>query len=130
MRAGRSWEDLILSMLAVSQYPIERVVALRERLRKAGLLDPANLADWGVKQVGAELHASGYDRGQLTLMYADRLVSLGKIFKSEGARCETILREGSDDEVRALIAPWHGIGPTVLSTFLNLRRESTAKPGT
>jgi hypothetical protein len=117
-------ENLVIAMLAVSQYPIERALGLRDRLRDAGLLDPRNLATWTVARVADELRSSGYDRGRLTSMYADRLVSLGKVYEGERERCEEILREGSDEAVRQLLAPWHGIGPTVIASFLNLRRRS------
>lgn len=122
---GQAWEEVILAMLAVGQYPLDRVVALRGRLRDGGLLDPRNLASWSVERVAAGLRSAGYDRGRLTAMYADRLVSLGKLHETESERCDLILREGDDDAVRALLMPWYGIGPTVIANFLNLRRRAT-----
>jgi hypothetical protein len=121
--AETPWENVILAMLAVSHYTIDRVVELRNRLGEVGLLEPRNLSLWGVDRVANTLRLAGYDRGRLTTMYADRLVSLGKLFEREGSACEMTLRAGTDDEVRSLLLPWHGVGPTVVSNYLYLRRR-------
>ena len=106
-RTERCWQDLILSMLAVNNYPIERLLTIREQLIAAGLLDPNNLAIWGVDGVTARLKTSGYNRGGLTELYADRLVSLGKLFSRERTRWEQTLMSGSDDDVCAVLRGFH-----------------------
>jgi hypothetical protein len=123
------WEDLLLAMLAVSLYPLERVLALRENLRQRGLLQPSNLARWGVERVASELKSAGYDRGGLTLMYADRLVSLGKRAGTTDVASQRVLLEGDDQEVRDFLMPWYGIGTTVLTNFLSLRRARLGASG-
>src|SRR5262245_22404361 len=99
----RAWEDLVLAMLAVSLYPLERVLMLRDEMRQRGLLDPSKLARYDVGELTMELKRGGYDRGRLTSMYADRLVSLGKQADATRPASERVLLEGSDQQVRELL---------------------------
>ena len=118
------WEELILSMLAVSSYPLDRALAVQDRLRSEGIFVPQNLAHWSVGETVDRLRAGGYDRGKLTPMYADRLVSLGKLVSAqEPCELARILQSGSDRDVHDALLPIYGIGPVVIRNFLALRRS-------
>jgi len=49
------WEELIVSILAVNNRSLEKTYALLPLLRKAGIVDPANLTRWDVEEVVARL---------------------------------------------------------------------------
>ena len=45
------WEDLIVSILAVNQYSLEKTYAVVPLLRSARVVDPANLTNWELEEV-------------------------------------------------------------------------------
>ena len=73
------WEELIVSILAVNNRSLEKTYALLPLLRKAGIVDPANLTRWDVEEVVARLKTAGLDWGSyMTRLFARRFVSLGE----------------------------------------------------
>jgi hypothetical protein len=119
------WEDLVLSVLSVNNYPLEKTHLAVERLRREGVFDMQNLVRWNWVEMVGHLKLGGYDRGDfMTGLFADRLLSLGTFVKSVGVtECERVLREGDDNEVKEFLQPVSGIGPKVLVNFLLLRKQ-------
>ena len=118
------WADLILSMLAVSSYPLERVIPLEAGLRDEGVLEPLNLCSWSATETAGHLRAAGYDRGKLTALYADRLISLGTLVaRGDADLLKVALESGSDDELEGALLSVHGVGPAVVRSFLALRKS-------
>ena len=117
------WEDLVVSILSVNSYSIEKAYALLPLLRKVGIVDPSNLGDWEFERVAAKLKAAGCDRGPfLTGLFAIRLASLGEALKAKGFRiCEKIILSNDPEAIRNLLLPVNGIGPKVLENFFFLR---------
>lgn len=116
------WEDVVVAMLAVYSYPLERLAPISEALRDAGLFEPRRLATASIQELTRELKAAGYDRGALTWQYADRLISLGKYLVEAG--CERVgheLATGDAAVAEKLLLPVHGIGPKVIENFVALR---------
>ena len=94
------WEDLVLAVLAVSLYRIEKIEPCRSAFREAGLFDPERLAIESSQAVTQELKRAGYDRGKLTWQFADRLISLGKhVVDGDRTAIEHVLCMGSEAEV-------------------------------
>jgi hypothetical protein len=120
------WEDLILAILSVNQYSLEKTYSAVEALRREGMFRPQNLLRWTAEEIGTRLRLGGYDRGDfMTRLFAGRLASLGTFVKFTGVEeCERVLRKGSSAEVKQLLTPVKGIGPTVLANFF-LLRDST-----
>jgi endonuclease III-like uncharacterized protein len=118
------WEDIVLAMLAVYQYPIDRIETKRDAMRRADLFDPRKLASSSIKVLTEELRTAGYDRGGLTWQYADRLISLGKhVARCDSEELQRLLRAGGVEEIRRVLLPIYGVGPKVVENFGELRRR-------
>jgi len=117
------WEDLVLAILSVCQYSLEKTYLAVETLRREGLFDPQNLMRWTPEEIGTRLRLGGYDRGDfMTSLFASRLASLGKLVKSRGVEeCQTVLQRGKTNEIKHFLLPVKGIGPRVLVNFFALR---------
>ncbi len=118
------WNDLIVCILAVNQYSLEKAYGLSEKLREQGLLSPENLAALTVSQIAGKLQRSGYDRGvYLTHLIAERLASLGAFIRSTGVKeCEALLKTKDKTSISSVLLAVHGIGPVVLKNFFALRK--------
>ncbi len=119
------WADLVMAMLSVNNYPLERTFALFDALQAQGLFDPAVLNEAPSASIAKKLGAGGYNRGDtMTAIFTDRLVSLGAFLGSGSIGQYTeILEHGSCDEVRRMLAPVKGVGPRVLENFFLLRGD-------
>ena len=117
------WEELVISILAVNQYSLEKTYSLLPLLRVVGIVDPVNLTKWGVEDVVAQLKTAGCDRGPfMTRLFAKRLVSLGIALRSRGVEMSAeIILSNHPDAIRNLLLPVNGIGPKVLQNFFLLR---------
>lgn len=117
------WEDLVVSILSVNQYPLEKTYAVISLLRQGGLLNPENLGRWKSEELIDRLRASGCDRGPfMTHLFAGRLSSLGLAVESTGVLLfRQILLSNDPQAISDLLLPIRGIGPKVLSNFLFLR---------
>ena len=121
---GDVWEDLILAMLSVGGYPVDKVLIIRVVMKRVGLLDPHNLAAWDEARVTRELNSAGYSRGLLIGMYAERLVATFRSLTAEHfAETQTILENGNPVKVSEVLLPQYGIGPKVVDIFLSLRHR-------
>jgi len=120
------YEALVLAVLSVNSYPLEKAWEMRLAIEKAGLFNPATLASLGEEDIAERLRQAGYDRGRfLTDLIASRLQSVGRYLMGYGLeRVTRTLASGSTDEVQALLIKAKGIGPTVVKSFLLLRPEA------
>jgi hypothetical protein len=117
------WEDLVVSILAVNQYSLEKTYAIVGGLREAGLASPQNLGAWEIDRIVSRLKSAGCDRGAfMTPLFAARLSSLGKVVGARGmSACADILAGKDFEEIRRLLLPVNGIGPKVMRNFCLLR---------
>ncbi len=74
--ATRTIESLVASVLSVNSYPLEKSWSLLPALGKSSLTDPDFVAGADPGDVTVRLGQSGYNRGMLTGMMAERLRSL------------------------------------------------------
>lgn len=123
--ADNLWEDLVLSILAVNQYSLERTYRAASGLRSQGLFQPEKLADWSPEEIARRLRCGDCDRGDfMTGLFARRLFSLGQFVQSAGvSEVERVLRVGTPSDVKQLLLRVNGIGPKVLANFFLLRRR-------
>jgi len=117
------WEDLVLSILSVNQYSLEKTYSAVEGLRREGLFEPENLISWSSEEIVAHLKQGGCGRGVfMTTLFGHRLSSLGYFLQSKGVKaCEEILRSGDSSAIRELLLPINGVGPRVLQNFFVMR---------
>jgi hypothetical protein len=116
------WEDLVLAILSVNQYSVEKTYLSLNTLRREGLFDPKNLMRWSPQEIGTRLKLGGYDRGEfMTSLFANRLASLGKFVEAAGIeKCQRALQSDKSN-VERFLEPVKGIGPRVLANFFMLR---------
>ncbi len=121
--AESAWDDLVVSILAVNHYSLERTYALLSGLRGQGLTNPSALADGDVDDIERRLRTSGYDRGPfMTRLFAQRLAALGDLIRAKGApECEQALGGNNRAAIKELLLPVKGIGSVVLGNFFILR---------
>src|SRR5579862_9639713 len=84
------WEDLVISVLSVNQYTLERTYLCIDGLRKVGVFDPLNLMGWEPADIADRLKVSGCDRGEfMTKLFALRLAHLGELVRQQGVETST-----------------------------------------
>lgn len=110
-------EVLVTAILSVNSYPLERVHRILPRMRTAHLLEPRFVSQLDLGPLTVRLYESGYDRGKLTSMFAERLQGL---MKSIAAGELEGLGEHVESENAAatmdLLQKVSGIGPRVART--------------
>jgi len=117
------WEDLVVAVLSVNQYSLERTYLAIDGLRRERIAAPANLARWHPQEFEERLRAAGYDRGAfMTGLFAKRLYALGALIRDRGANaCRKVIGGSDMETIEALLLPVNGIGPVVLRKFFVLR---------
>jgi len=118
------WSDLVVAILSVNSFPVERTYALLDRLRAEKLTDPAHLSQQTAPALYSKLVAAGYDRGEfMTYLFAERLSSLGAFAKAVGiAECEKVMKSRDANAIKSMLLSVKGIGPAVMHNFLFLRQ--------
>ena len=117
------WEDLVVAILSVNQYSLERTYGAIEGLRREHIAAPSNLARWLPQEIEERLRAAGCDRGTfMTGLFARRLCALGALVRDKGAdACRSVIGGSDMEAIQGLLLPVHGIGPVVLRKFFVLR---------
>jgi hypothetical protein len=123
VQADNPWEDLVISILSVNQYSLERTYQSVEGLRNKGLFDPRRLIKWDQKEIADRLKSAGCDRGSfMTNLFALRLANLGAMIERKGIdTCAKVISGGDTGAIEELLLPVNGIGPKVIANFYLLR---------
>lgn len=110
-------EVLVASLLAVNQYPLERVWDQMPALREAGLTNAKHVANADIRDVVVNLTEAGHDRGMLAGMMAERLQNLMRAIEGGvlDAVPPAVARRDREAAVVALCRV-KGIGPRVAET--------------
>lgn len=69
-------ECLLMAILAVNSYSLEKAWKLLPRMRELGLTNPARVVAMEMPAAVEALTAAGYDRKNLTWMFAERVKAL------------------------------------------------------
>lgn len=117
------WEDLVVSVLSVNQYSLERTYESIKGLREQGLFNPTKLKQSDHGEFVARLKAAGCDRGPfMTSLFALRLANLGALIQSKGIDdCAKTISGRDTRAIEELLLPVNGIGPKVIANFYLLR---------
>lgn len=117
------WCDLIVSILSVNNYSLDKAYTHVPALKSEGLSCPENLTKWDAGSIAQRLEGAGLQRGSfMANLYAQRLSSLGAAIKRVGiAEFTNTLSSDRRDDISALLAPINGIGSRVLKNFFLLR---------
>lgn len=119
-------ESAIIALLAVAHWSLERVYALREGLRAAGLFELPVVADLPIEEVSRRLNVAGYARGEyINTLMALRILAMASVLsEARLAQMSEDLLAGRRDRVNALLKGIHGVGPAVLRSFWILQADS------
>jgi hypothetical protein len=117
------WGDLVVSILSVNRYSLERTYSSFECLREQGLVDPNQLVWLGPAEIVARLKSAGYDRGPfMTNLFALRVCNLGMLIELRGVEtCTKILSSADKTAIKELLLAVNEIGPKVIENFVFLR---------
>ena len=115
--------ELILSILAVRNYGLEKTYLLKDSLKSIGLFDFKILMNSSTEDLENLLKEAGCNRGEfMTALFASRLNSLDGFIKQEGLQNFKAKVNNSDlNEVSAYLLKVKGIGPKVIANFFVLR---------
>ena len=73
------WQDLVISIMAVNGFSLERMFGYAAAFKQIGLCDPRNLASWDQSEIKQKLIDAGFNRGRfMTTAFAMRLSALDK----------------------------------------------------
>jgi hypothetical protein len=117
------FEFLILALLSVNQYSLEKTWSKREALRTARLLDPTHLAAYSSADIAQALKRAGVNRGDfMTDLFASRMQAVGQFVVEKGQqRIQEMLETLGKNDLEELLLQAQGIGPRVVANFLLLR---------
>jgi len=118
------WDDLVVSILAVNRFDLERAYGLLKQLRTQRLTDPEELSRRTLSELYSKLVTAGYNRGEfMTYLFAERLSSLGAFAKQRGiAECEKVMTSNNVGALEELLLSVKGIGPIVVKNYRTLRQ--------
>lgn len=115
-------DHLVVALLSVGGYPLQRTRDRLEKIREAGLTDPNVVRALSEAAVVTRLAGAGYDRGpEVTTSMARRLIALHAAVR-DGVldRALVLLTDKKTDDARAILCKIKGIGPGVFGNFLAL----------
>ena len=114
-------EDIVVALLAVSAYPMERVAKILPSLRESKLTEPAFVAAADEGEITKRLNGSGYQRGLLVGMYAERLQAVMQHICSGGIDgIEPLIATRDREAIGAIFRGVRGVGPKVLDNLFIL----------
>ena len=118
------WQDLIVAILSVNRYSLEKTYSAVDAFRSEGLFDPKKLAERTLEEITVRLRRGGYDRGEyLTKLFAIRLMSLAAFVDRIGVEeSERILTSPDKRKIEEFLLLVNVIGPQVLNNFFLLRQ--------
>lgn len=113
--SGSHVECLLVALLSVNKFPLEKAWSLLPRMREVGLTDPARVAAMGMPAAIEALAGAGYDRKNLTWMFAERVMALmAAIHGGELAGLDEAIAAKDKAKATELLDRVRGVGPTVI----------------
>ncbi len=116
-----SLETILVSLLAVGGYSLEKAWNLLPQLREADLTEPEKVIGEEIETLTHQLFSIGYKRGIVTDMMAERLQQLMQMAHSGTLdEFDALLAKDEKDKAVELLCKVKGIGPMVASTTWTL----------
>lgn len=116
-------EDLIVSLLSVGGFPLERTWRLLPNLAREELTNPEVVTQLDAEEIVKRLVRAGYNRGAaVTRMMALRLIHVHIAVQQRKLvqACQK-LANGNTDAAEHLLCSISGVGPVVFNNFVLLR---------
>jgi hypothetical protein len=104
-------ESILVSLLAANSYPIQRAWDLLPGLKDAGLTDPTIVLAGSVGEIITRLENAGYKRGNMTIIFADRVKNLMRsVTEGELDALDVMVAQGDREAAVGLLCKIKGIG--------------------
>jgi len=117
-------EALLVSVLAVNNYGLQKAHDLLPSLRKSSLTNPNLVVNEDVGRLTAMLYQAGYDRGLLTGLMAERYAALMKdVLAGKLDQLDQLVKSNAASAAKTLLMTLHGVGPRVASDAWMLMRS-------
>lgn len=114
------WEKIVCLILSVNRWDLSKTLDSYEKLKEKKLFDSDFVAQSNFQDVGNRLKEAGYDRGSLTFMMSDRLVSAAKTIIEKKINVQETLLETESEENRKLLLSLRGFGEKSVSDFYRI----------
>lgn len=114
------WEKIVCLILSVNRWDLSKTLDSYEKLKEKNLFDPDFIAQSNFQDVGNRLKEAGYDRGSLTYMMSDRLVSAAKTIIEKKVNVQGTSLEIDSKENRKLLLSLSGFGEKSVSDFYRI----------
>jgi len=122
---NQTWiECIMIAMLSVNSYPVEKTRNLLPKFRNVKLTDSKFVASSNIATLTVLLSSSGYDRGMLTWRFAERILGL-MISLDSGAldSLPVLISSGKVDTALELLCSIRGIGRSVAMKVVELSKD-------
>lgn len=117
-------ESLLVALLAVNSYSVEKVTGLLPAFREARLTEPTFVAEVAKADIGpliVRLASAGYDRGLRTEIFAQRVLALMEaINRGQLSALPAMVSARKESDAIASLTMIPGIGPRVAATAWSL----------
>ena len=123
-------QDLLVSVLAVNNYSLEKAYRLSGRLQELGLLDVSALTGnpLGADEIRSRLIEAGYARGEyIETLISQRIERIFGVIRQKGSIEYLLSLDCGSDLVAQRLSGLYGVGPRVISNFICLRESD--RPG-
>lgn len=124
MVAHQIFEDLIVSVLAVNNYSLHKAYGLLYKLREVGILDLSVLSGEALnaREIRGKLVAAGYNRGEyVEVLISERIEKILSSIRGMGSDDFLLSLVGDSSLIAQKLSGLYGVGPRVISNFINLR---------
>lgn len=117
-------DDVVVALLAVNNYPLDKAWNLLPALREAGMTSP-DAVPQDIGEATVRLATAGYDRGLLTSMFAERIQNLmAAVRRGDLSRIDALIETKNKEQALELLCSVKGIGPRVATTAWSLWTSS------
>lgn len=115
-------EDLVMAMLSVDSWTLEKSFEIREQLEREGFFALESLAERSPTDVFERLERAGYARGDFMICtMSDRLLHMADLLAGDGLPELLGLVESKGPELDTFLQQIKGVGPAVVRKFRTLR---------
>lgn len=124
--AQEDLESIVVAVLAVNLYSLEKAYGLLPAFRRAGLLQPKKVSEMDLGGLIVALSSAGYQRGGLMGMMADRFQSVMRE-ASQGTldAFSDLVKRGKNEAATNLLLQVKGVGPSVAANAIMLIKSSS-----
>lgn len=120
---GRVTEDLVVAMLTVNNWALEKAWGLLPELTSLELCDAQCLSILSHEEIFARLKRAGYAKSDYVVgLLADRMREMAKVMTATSPeRLTELMESGNEKDRDRFLLSLKGVGPAVLETFVALQ---------